>query len=555
MKHIHLTTKYRPQIFAQVAGQDSVRTILSRAAETDQLAPAYMFSGTRGVGKTTLARILAKAINCMSAPAAEPCNECSRCKQITQGAAVDVVEIDGASNRGIEQARRLKEDIGFAPLECRYKVIIIDEAHMLTREAFNALLKTLEEPPGHATFILATTEPHKFPPTIISRCQHFSFQRLSQSQLEAHLTQILGQEQCEFEPSAVRLLAQRGAGSVRDSMSLLSQVLSLGGDVLTEADVRSVLGLASFETMLEVVKAVSKADCLLLSTLVEDLLKEGLDLGFFLRELGAVWRNLFLLRQCGDKASGIIELPEEQVSAWMEWAKRFSLPHLHACLQMTLEGQRRVLTSLEPAQALELLLLNLAYLPRLMPVGDVDLSQVEPETPQEKMQVPGDESSENSVKKKPIPDEPARLSEPEHRSPERQVSERPAPEDQLRDKSWGSFLAYAAEEGERKGQKVNGLSRTKGEFENGALSVSVPSRFLYDSLCTPDKMHMLTGLCREFYGDDVTLQLVPPKTNGTPSMKELKKKVAEDPLCSRIIDEFQAQIVDVRANPDRSSSG
>ena len=185
MSTTSLTRKYRPQRFAEVAGQDAVKRILSRAAGEDRVAPAYLFSGTRGVGKTTLARIFAKALNCETAPTAEPCNVCAQCRQITSGISPDVIEIDAATHGGVDEARRLKEDVGYAPLQSRYKVFIIDEAHMLSKAAFNALLKTLEEPPGRVTFVLATTEPHKFPATIISRCQHFIFKRMTQAELKA----------------------------------------------------------------------------------------------------------------------------------------------------------------------------------------------------------------------------------------------------------------------------------------------------------------------------------------------------------------------------------
>ncbi|MFP4071800.1 MAG: DNA polymerase III subunit gamma/tau [Desulfovibrionales bacterium] len=550
MKYSHLTTKYRPQTFADVAGQDSVRTILSRAAETGAIAPAYLFSGTRGVGKTTLARILAKAVNCENGPAKEPCNVCSRCRQITRGAAVDVVEIDGASNRGIEQARRLKEDIGFAPLECRYKVIIIDEAHMLTREAFNAMLKTLEEPPGHATFIMATTEPHKFPPTIISRCQHFAFKRLTQARLEEHLTAILQKEGVEFEPAALRLLAARGAGSVRDSMSLLGQVLALGGDVLTEADVREVLGLAGHETMVRVVGAIADADCAGLITTVEDLLRQGLDLGFFLRELATVWRNLFLLKQCGAKGSEVVELPREQSEAWLAWSHRFTAAHIHACLQMTLEGQRRVLSSLEPAQGLELLLLNLAYLPQLMPVGAV---------------APGAQAVDSKTGSTPPPSQaaPGGTEAP----PEAPVQGKKNSENQLnrdtagirqaetgeKPRDWASFLAFVSDNNGNSGTSFFGLSRAEGVLEGQTLVIRVASRVLFDELNAPEKKRVLEGYAASFYGPGTTLEIAPPKDGPPLTMQELKEKAAGDPFLSRVMEEFGAQIVDIRPGSDRSS--
>ncbi len=363
-----LTAKYRPQCFADVAGQETLKGILSRAAAEDRIAPAYLFSGTRGVGKTTVARILAKAVNCVQAPTSEPCNQCVHCRQITQGMAVDVIEIDGASNRGIDDARRIREDIGYAPMECRYKVFIIDEAHMLTKEASNALLKTLEEPPRNVAFILATTEPHKILPTIVSRCQHFTFKRLTQPGLVAHLERILDKEGRQYDPRALQLLARRAAGSVRDSMSLLGQVLALGRERLELDDVRSILGLAGHEVFFEVLTAVEAQDPLALNELLRRLLDQGLDLGFFLRELAQTWRNLFLLHQAGEAALPLLELTPEEGAGWLDWARRFSLTHIHAAWQLTLEGQRRVLTSLEPAMALELLLLNLAFLPSLVPL-------------------------------------------------------------------------------------------------------------------------------------------------------------------------------------------
>ena len=275
MSHASLAARYRPQTFAEVTGQETVKAILSRAAAEDKVAPAYLLSGTRGVGKTTIARIFAKALNCVHAPTGEPCNQCEQCRRITMGNHVDVVEIDGASNRGIDDARRLREAIAYAPMEGRYKVFIIDEAHMLTRESFNALLKTLEEPPPRATFILATTEAHKFPITIVSRCQHFIFKAIPEAELVAHLTRVLNKEGIPFEENAVRLLARRAAGSVRDSMSLLGQTLALGGDHLTEASTRSVLGLAGQELYERLLNALKAQDCLAVAALTQELLERG----------------------------------------------------------------------------------------------------------------------------------------------------------------------------------------------------------------------------------------------------------------------------------------
>ena len=346
-----------------------VKAVLSRAAAEDRPAAAYLLSGTRGVGKTTIARIFAKALNCQHAPGPEPCNQCEQCRKITQGVHVDVTEIDGASNNSVEDARSLRETIGYAPMEGRYKIFIIDEAHMLTRNAFNALLKTLEEPPERVVFIFATTEAHKFPITIVSRCQHFVFRHLSEEALYAHLTTVLRKENAAFEEGAVRLIARRAAGSVRDSMSLLDQTLALGGEELTVAATRQVLGLAGQDLFADLFTALHGQDCGAVANLCAQILQQGVDIGFFMRELAGNLRNLFLLRQSGQAIVPSLRLPADEAALWQGIAPRFSAAHLHAAWQMTLDAQRGIVQSPEPAAALELLLLNLALLPQLLPVG------------------------------------------------------------------------------------------------------------------------------------------------------------------------------------------
>ena len=430
MSHASLAARYRPQTFAEVTGQDTIKAILSRAAAEDKVAPAYLLSGTRGVGKTTIARIFAKALNCEHAPTAEPCNQCEQCRRITQGNHVDVVEIDGASNRGIDDARRLREAIAYAPMEGRYKVFIIDEAHMLTRESFNALLKTLEEPPARSTFILATTEVHKFPITIVSRCQHFVFKAIPEAQLAAHLTRILNKEGIPFEENAVRLLARRAAGSVRDSMSLLGQTLALGGDELTEAATRSVLGLAGQELYERLLRALRAQDCLAVAELTQELLERGVDLGFFLRELTTLWRNLFLIRQAGPAACAALDMPEAEKQRLMELAPQFDTAYIHAAWQMVLESQRQVLTSLEPSAALELLLLNLALLPKLVSLETLSRVPVVPASAPAAASVPPSSSAPAPAAASPAPAAPpvSRSRHGDHREtarPARQP-ERPA---------------------------------------------------------------------------------------------------------------------------------
>jgi len=589
MSQESLTARYRPQTFDQVAGQESVKRILSRAAATGRVAPAYLFSGTRGVGKTTLARIFAKALNCANGPAAEPCNQCPACRQITLGSAVDVVEIDGASNTGVDNVRRLKEDVGYAPLECRYKVIIIDEAHMLSKAAFNALLKTLEEPPGHVTFIMATTEPEKFPQTIISRCQHFVFKRLPQADLVRHLENVLASEAIAAEHSAVTLIARRGAGSVRDSMSLLGQVLALGSDSLTLADVREVLGLAGGEVFVRLVECVQSRDLLGLNALLTAILDQGVDLGFFLRELAGCWRNLFLLKQMGEAARGIIDLPAEELDIWAAVAPGFELGHLHAAWQMTLDSQRKVLTSMEPALALELLLLNLACLPDLLALGASGAGSsgsASPGTaPRPAAARPEGFSRPEQPASRPAP-APRPAAAPPRPQPSAQppVAPQPAPSGpagrpdgppaSVREnaaafsarpeaapqppapapspaaaqppagpRNWPGFVSYCGKrpDGSR---PLPALDKAQGELRGSELVLTSAHSFMCDRL--KGSLPVLAELARAYFGPGVEVRVEMPVEVVRKSRAELKDMALADPVVRQAQDKFQARIVEVR---------
>ena len=602
MSQESLTTRYRPQSFAHVAGQDAVKRILSRAAATGRVAPAYLFSGTRGVGKTTLARIFAKALNCRNGPAAEPCNQCPICRQITLGSAVDVVEIDGASNTGVDNVRRLKEDVGYAPLECRYKVIIIDEAHMLSKAAFNALLKTLEEPPGHVTFIMATTEPEKFPQTIISRCQHFVFKRLPQAELVRHLQGVLERESITAEHSAITLIARRGAGSVRDSMSLLGQVLALGSDSLTLADVREVLGLAGGEIFVRLVECVQSRDLLGLHALLTEVLDQGADLGFFLRELSACWRNLFLLHQLGEGARGIIDLPAEEVDIWAGVAPRFTLGHLHAAWQMTMDSQRKILTSMEPALALELLLLNLACLPDLLALGSAEARpggeqgrgaapphavSGRPAAPPVAPRPAAATRAQSAVPPRPVPTPAPVADQPEGVAQPRFQAAQPSPAMPAQDaptasyrapqsantvreanasfgvqadtaplpagpRTWAGFITFCGKrpEGSR---PLPGLDKAQGLIQGTELVLSSPHSFLCDRLKA--SLPALTELARGYFGPGFGVRVEMPAEVVRKTRTELREMAVADPVVREAQERFQARIVEVRPLSNGNANG
>lgn len=527
MKHLSLAARYRPQTFAAVAGQPLAATALSRAAAMDRVAPAYLLSGTRGVGKTTIARIFAKALNCEHAPAPEPCNECSQCRHITAGNHVDVNEIDGASNTGVEDVRALRETIGFLPMEGRYKIYIVDEAHMLSKNAFNALLKTLEEPPAHTVFIFATTEAHRFPATIVSRCQHFVFRHLSEDAIHTHLTGILRQENMAFEETAVRLLARRAAGSVRDSLSLLDQALAVAGDSLSAATVRDALGVAGPELFDHLLGAIAGQDTGHIMELASGLLEAGVDMGFFTRELGGMWRNLFLLHQAGEKIlSALPNLTEDEKIFLKRHAPAFTTAHLHAAWQMTLESQRSIAQSPEPGAALELLLLNLALLPQLLPVGSVPAGPA-PSIPEDT----------------PLQHIAAQESEaPPHRQPaspqaEAQTSAKNVSDQTGAERSWQGFCEFCKRElaAGRHAPTVNLLLPLKCLWHENSLQISIPSEALAEQI--DRKKSVLEEALKNYCGGSLpAIAWLRPKP--ARSEQELRAECEKNPslqLCREIL--------------------
>ncbi|SEM85870.1 DNA polymerase-3 subunit gamma/tau [Lihuaxuella thermophila] len=287
---------WRPQRFAELVGQEHVTQTLMNALREGHLSHAYLFNGPRGTGKTSAAKILAKAVNCERGPSPEPCNECEACRRITEGTLMDVVEIDAASNRGVDEIRDLRDKVKYAPTEVRYKVYIIDEVHMLTTEAFNALLKTLEEPPAHVVFILATTEPHKLPPTIISRCQRFSFRRISFEHIIGRLRVILESGQIDYEERALFAIARAADGGMRDALSLLDQALAFGGDRLDESVVLAITGSASQDAVYRILQGVARLDAASALNELDECVMNGLEPEKLIQDLTHACRDLLLFK-------------------------------------------------------------------------------------------------------------------------------------------------------------------------------------------------------------------------------------------------------------------
>ncbi len=338
MSYQVIARKYRPQIFDEVVGQRLITDTLKNAVLNNRVAHGYIFSGARGVGKTSTARILAKSLNCIEGPTVTPCGECPSCQEIAAGNSVDVFEIDAASNRGIDEIRELRETVRYLPARDRYKVFIIDEVHMLTTEAFNALLKTLEEPPPRALFILATTEPHKLPATIQSRCQHFAFRLLDYAEIYERVEQVSKAEKITADEGALSAIAQAAEGSLRDALSLLDQVIAACGEQLEEARVRQLLGVVPVRFLRQVVEAIHAGDAGRVLERVGKLAEEGYELSHFAGEFTRYVRNLMIAKSCGAE-SPLLQVPNEERQTLAELSGLFSEEDLTRCFQILLRTE------------------------------------------------------------------------------------------------------------------------------------------------------------------------------------------------------------------------
>jgi DNA polymerase-3 subunit gamma/tau len=374
MSYQVIARKYRPQVFEDVLGQGLITGTLKNAILRERVAHGYIFSGARGVGKTTTARVLAKALNCARGLTVTPCGECASCREIVEGNSIDVLEIDAASNRGIDEIRELRETVRYLPARDRYKIFIIDEAHMLTTEAFNALLKTLEEPPPRSLFILATTEPHKLPATIQSRCQHFSFRLLDYQEIFAHLKWVCDQENITADEGALSAVAQAAEGSMRDGLSLLDQVIVSCGSHLEQTRVRQVLGVVPTQLLSGVLEAIHAGAARRVLELLGQLTTEGYELGHFCAELTRAVRNLMVVKSCGAD-SPLVQVASEERARLAELAGLFSEEDLARFFNLLLRAESEMRHSLQPRFHLELALMKLVHAGRLAPL-EVLLAQL-----------------------------------------------------------------------------------------------------------------------------------------------------------------------------------
>lgn len=367
MSYLVLARKCRPQTFEQVIKQNHVTQTLTNAISSGRVAHAILFSGPRGTGKTTVARILAKSMNCKEGPATVPCNVCKSCREITLSSAVDVFEIDGASNNSVDQIRALRENIRYMPAGSRYKIYIIDEVHMLSISAFNALLKTLEEPPSHVMFIFATTEPRKIPITILSRCQRYDFRRIDIESISKYLETICAREGVDLAVSSLQLIAREAGGSIRDALSLLDQVMTCAEETITNDHVLDILGVIDRKVIFDISGAVLRKDILELLDILDEVYDRGHEMKQLYTYLVEHFRNLLVIRM-GKRISKLVDLPAHEIDMMLDQVKGVSAAFLNQILDLLLKEESAIRFSTQPKLTLEMAFIKIFQIKPALPI-------------------------------------------------------------------------------------------------------------------------------------------------------------------------------------------
>jgi DNA polymerase III subunit gamma/tau len=521
MSYLVLARKWRPQSFEDIAGQAHIARTLQNAIRTNRIAHAYLFTGVRGVGKTTAARILAKALNCEKGPTPNPCNQCSHCEEITNGTSLDVLEIDGASNRGIDEIRQIIENVRYHPAKCRFKIYIIDEVHQVTKDAFNALLKTLEEPPSFVKFILATTEPHRLPETILSRCQRYDFRRISLREIVQRLEEIAKKEGLNMTEGALVLLAREADGSMRDAQSLLEQVLACAApegakgapSSVDEVLLQDILGLAERKVLYEISNAVIRGDAKRCIELVAEVVVQGCDVCRLSRDLVEHFRNLIVTRLAAGKTDQtgrqLLDIPDQEITDLSTQVASLSVEILLDYFDFMAAGDEEIARSANPRFALEATLVRLSTLPQTFPAGQL-LERLE----KLEQRLKGEAKPHVSPAKEmlaPIrvsPNVTRPVAPPSQAQTETLKAETvkiEASSNADKDTVWQEFIAFIGKE--KKFLASHLESCTALELPPGQLKIGVADRHHLNYLQDAEILTALGGLAKRFFSGDVSLSV------------------------------------------------
>ncbi len=563
MSYLVLARKWRPQNFEQVVGQRPIVRTLQNAVDRNRVSHAMIFSGVRGVGKTTLARIMAKALNCQTGPTKIPCNTCESCLEITAGSSIDLHEIDGASNRGIQEIRELKENIRFFPTNSRFKIIIIDEVHMLTTEAFNALLKTIEEPPDHVYFIFATTELHKIPITILSRCQRYELSRVSSKDMTLFLEKIIEAEQVSVSDWAVAQIVLESEGSVRDALSLLDQVLSFtdthnstGKLEVTNEDVIEILGLVDRQVINSIARSLLSNDLSESITLLDEAYSYGIDLKRFTNELLLYFRSLIICKITNNPGK-LLDFADHDLNAISELAKDYSAETLYNYFHLVLKGVEEMQYSKHPRLTLETTFMKVTQAGTVVPVSEMieklDLLLHDRSDSEEiisfKTDKPAKESaepSENKTKKKQV------ISDPQPPVQDSAFAIK-ATKKNIR-KDWDEFIEYVMDRKNWMAHVLRLSVQVREKDDDLILKYNEVSDC--KMLQSSEHMKVLSEYAQDFFQKELKIKF---KIIGNPiensdsssddTPQEERRALAVDPLVKIATEIFDGQVSNIRTGP------
>jgi len=527
VSYLVLARKWRPQKFSELIGQEHVSQTLKNAIDSGRVAHAFLFTGARGVGKTTSARILAKTLNCEKGPTTEPCNECSICKEITAGLSVDVLEIDGASNNGVDEIRELRENVKYLPAQSRYKIFIIDEVHMLSNSAFNALLKTLEEPPPHIKFIFATTEPHKVPITILSRCQRFDFKRIPLTTIFKRLRFILDQEAVAMSDDALSMVARKGDGSMRDALSALDQVLAFCGDRVEDADVLSILGIVDRGLVLAALNFIFARDPSALIGVVKQVDDSGCNIRHFCHELIEMMRTLLLLKSSAAVAD-LLDLSDREMAEASAIAEKTDMETVQRCIFILLRADAEMAHSSFTRLLLEMAMIRMASLAPVIPVNELleRIKRIEAAPPAQLAA----EAMPPLYRAAAVADKvsaPLSQSGPQLKPPPSAGAAATAVPEPSSVKDWQGFVMYVKSKKPMLATKLEKGSPLKAVagvlhigYQKGSLELSM--------LQEPDYLQQLGELAAAYYGSPVAIKiLVNSAASGEVPLSIAEKKTVE----------------------------